>query len=227
MRYRSGGEWNCGGLVVRTPCSAVGHGGHYHSQSPEALFSHTPGLKVVMPSGCVQAKGLLTKAIQENDPIIFFEPKSLYRTLEQDVPEDLYSLELGKAEVVQKGDSLTVITYGPQVHVAINAINKVLEKRPRVSIELIDIQTIYPLDEETIYESVKKTGRVIVTHEAPITGGIGAEITAKIQKNCFLHLEAPVERVCGYDTPFPLTLEPVYLPNVHKLYESIQNVLDY
>lgn len=227
MRYRSGGEWDCGGLVIRTPCSAVGHGGHYHSQSPEALFAHTPGIKVVMPRGCVQAKGLLTRSIQENDPVIFFEPKSLYRTLEEDVPTELYSMELGKADIVEEGNSLTIISFGPQIYVAQEAIKKIKEKRPRISIELIDLQTIYPIDEQTIFESVKKTGKVLVTHEAPLTGGIGAEIAAKIQKSCFYHLEAPVERVCGYDTPFPLTLEPVYLPNVHKLYDAIQNILDY
>jgi 2-oxoisovalerate dehydrogenase E1 component beta subunit len=227
MRYRSGNEWNCGGLVIRTPCSAVGHGGHYHSQSPEAFFSHVPGLKVVMPRGCVQAKGLLTSSVLTEDPVLFLEPKSLYRTLEEDVPKALYSLDLETSEVISSGDDLTIVSFGPQLYVVEKAIEELKKTRNRVSIEVIDLQTLYPFDEDTVYESVKKTGRVIVTHEAPLTGGIGAEIAAKIQKNCFLHLEAPVERVCGMDTPFPLTLEPVYLPNIPKLLQAMIQTLDY
>lgn len=227
MRYRSGNEWNCGGLVIRAPCSAVGHGGHYHSQSPEAFFSHVPGLKVIMPRGCVQAKGLLTAAIQSSDPVLFLEPKSLYRTLEEDVPKELFSLEMEKADVMIQGEDLTVVSFGPQLYVVQKAIEELKKLRPRVSVEVVDLQTLYPFDEETVYQSVGKTGRVIVTHEAPLTGGIGAEIAAKIQKNCFLKLEAPVERVCGMDTPFPLSLEPVYLPSVPKLLHAMIQTLDY
>ena len=227
MRYRSGGEWDCGGLIIRAPCSAVGHGGHYHSQSPEAFFSQVPGLKVIIPRGCVQAKGLVTSAMQTNDPILFLEPKSLYRILEEDVPEELFSLEIGKADIVTEGSALTVITYGPQVYVVLKAIEELKKTRPRVSIEVIDLQTLYPMDEQTIYESVRKTGRVLITHEAPITGGLAAEILSKIQTNCFLHLEAPIKRVCGLDTPFPLTLEPLYLPVMPKVLEGIEQVLDF
>lgn len=180
-----------------------------------------------MPRGCVQAKGLLTASIQTQDPVLFLEPKSLYRTLEEDVPVELYSLELGVAEVVTPGDDLTIVTYGPQLYVVQKAIEELKKTRSRVSIEVIDLQTLYPLDEQTVFESVKKTGRVIVTHEAPLTGGLAGEIAAKIQKNCFLHLEAPIERVCGMDTPFPLTLEPVYLPSIPRLLQAMIETLDY
>ena len=227
MRYRSGNEWNVGGLVIRTPCAAVGHGGHYHSQSPEAFFSHVPGLKVVVPRGCVQAKGLLTAALQVNDPVLFLEPKSLYRMREEDVPVDLFALELEKADVMVKGSKLTIITFGAQVYVTLKAVEEMKKRRPRDTIEVIDLQTVYPFDEQTVYESVRKTGRVIITHEAPLTGGVGAEILSKIQSNCFLNLEAPIKRVCGMDTPFPLSLEPLYLPSVPKLIEAIEDTLDF
>lgn len=227
MRYRSGNEWNVGGLVIRAPCAAVGHGGHYHSQTVESFFSHVPGLKVVIPRGCVQAKGLLTASIQTEDPVVFLEPKSLYRTMEEEVPVAPYQLELGKADVMTKGDSLTIISYGPQLYVVEKAVAALKERRPRVSVEIIDLQTVYPMDEETVYNSVIKTGRVIVTHEAPITGGLGAEVTAKIQKNCFLNLEAPIGRVCGWDTPFPLSLEPLYVPNAARVLQAIEETLDF
>jgi 2-oxoisovalerate dehydrogenase E1 component beta subunit len=180
-----------------------------------------------MPRGCVQAKGLLTSSILTADPVLFLEPKSLYRTLEEDVPSDLFSLDLEKAEVITQGEDLTIISFGPQLYVVQKAIEELKKMRSRVSVEVVDLQTLYPFDEATVYESVKKTGRAIVTHEAPLTGGIGAEIAAKIQKNCFFSLEAPVERICGMDTPFPLSLEPVYLPSVPRLLQAMIQTLDY
>ena len=227
MRYRSGGEWEVGGLVIRAPCSAVGHGGLYHSQMIESFFSQVSGLRVVIPRGCVQAKGLLTAAIQSPDPVIFLEPKSLYRAMEEDVPASPFKLELDKADVMTEGDSMTVISYGPQIYVVQKAVDILKEKRPQMSIEIVDLQTVYPFDEETVFASVRKTGRVLVTHEAPLTGGLGAEVTAKIQEKCFLHLEAPIGRVCGWDTPFPLKMELLYLPNVARVLQALEETLDF
>ena len=227
MRYRSGGEWEVGGLVIRAPCSAVGHGGHYHSQMVEAFFSQVPGLRVVIPRGCVQAKGLLTASIQSPDPVLFLEPKSLYRTMEENVPTAPYKLDLDKADIMTEGDSISVISYGPQLYVVQKAVEILKQTRPRVSVEIVDLQTVYPMDEETVFASVRKTGRVLVTHEAPLTGGLGAEVAAKIQEKCFLSLEAPVGRVCGWDTPFPLSLEPLYLPNAARVLQALEELLDF
>lgn len=208
FRYRSGSEWSIGGLTIRTPCGAVGHGGHYHSQSPEAYFAHTPGLKVVIPRDCVQAKGLLLASIRDPNPVIFLEPKALYRGAEDQVPVGDYQLDLHVADVMQEGTDITVIAWGAQLRV----VQKANEwaKQNGISLEIIDLQTIYPYDEATLINSVKKTGRCIITHEAPITSGFGAELSAKIQEKAFLHLKAPITRVCGYDTPFPLSHEPVF-----------------
>lgn len=208
-RYRSGSQYDVGGLTIRTPCGAVGHGGHYHSQSPEGYFAHTPGLKVVVPRDCVQAKGLLLASIRDQNPVVFLEPKALYRNAEDLVPTGDYELDLHKAEVMQEGSDLTIVSWGTQLRVAQKAIE--WAKENGISVELIDLQTIYPYDLTTLVESVKKTGRCIITHEAPVTCGFGAELTAKLQEECFPYLEAPITRVCGYDTPFPLSHEPVIL----------------
>ena len=204
---------------------AVGHGGLYHSQSPEAYFCHTPGLRVVMPSGPADAKGLLLASIRSKDPVIFFEPKVLYRSSVEEVPEDDYEIELGKANVVQEGDDVTMVGYGSQLHV----IKKAAEAASKlgISVEVIDLRSLLPWDEETVADSVRKTGRLIVSHEAPITGGFAAEIASKIQQNCFLSLEAPIRRVCGYDTPFPLVFEKVYVPDHLKLLEAIKETVSY
>ncbi len=207
FRYRSGSQFHVGGLTIRTPCGAVGHGGHYHSQSPEAYFAHTPGLKVVIPRDCVQAKGLLLASIRDPNPVIFLEPKALYRNAEDQVPVGDYTLDLHKAEVVREGTDLTMIAWGAQVKVAEKAAKWAEENG--ISVELIDLQTIYPYDLDTLVRSVKKTGRCIITHEAPVTGGFGSELSAKLQESAFSSLEAPILRVCGYDTPFPLSHEPV------------------
>jgi 2-oxoisovalerate dehydrogenase E1 component beta subunit len=225
FRYRTGNQFDVGKLTFRTPCGAVGHGAHYHSQSPEAYFAHTPGLKVVCPSDPIQCKGLLLASIRDDNPVIFLEPKALYRGAEDDVPVGDYELELHVADVVQKGTDITLIGWGAQLRV-IKEAAKMAEK-DGISCEVIDLQTIYPYDFDTIAQSVNKTGRCIISHEAPVTGGFGAELSAKIQEKCFLRLESPIQRVCGYDTPFPLVHEPVYLPSKFKLYEAIKNSVNF
>ena len=205
FRYRSGNEFDCGSLTVRSPYGAVGHGAHYHSQSPEAYFAHTPGLVVVMPRSPVQAKGLLTSCIKSKDPCIFFEPKALYRVAEEEVPLEDYEIPLGKAEVIQEGTDVTLIAYGLQMRHARMAAT--MAKEHGISVEVVDLRTILPWDEETVLASVRKTGRCIITHEAPFTCGFGAELAARIQEKAFDHLEAPLRRVAGLDIPFPLVYE--------------------
>ena len=219
-RYRSGNEFDCGKLTIRSPYGAVGHGAHYHSQSPEAYFAHTPGLVVVMPRSPVQAKGLLRSCIEANDPCLFFEPKALYRVAEEEVPVEDYSIPLGKAEVLREGSDVTLVAYGLQMRHARMAA--AMAEQAGISVEVIDLRTILPWDEETVVNSVKKTGRCIITHEAPYTCGFGAELSAKIQEKAFDHLEAPLRRVAGYDTPFPLVFEPLYLPDRFKIFEAIK-----
>ncbi|XP_043802905.1 2-oxoisovalerate dehydrogenase subunit beta, mitochondrial [Apis laboriosa] len=226
MRYRSGGEFECGKLTVRAPCGAVGHGGLYHSQSPEAYFAHTPGLKIVMPRGAKQAKGLLLSCIEEPDPCIMFEPKILYRTAIDDVPTAHYKIEIGKAEIVREGDAVTLVGWGTQVHVLLEVADLVQEELG-ASCEVIDLISILPWDTELVCKSAKKTGRVIITHEAPLTNGFGAEIVSIIQEECFLHLEAPIQRVTGWDTPFPHIFEPFYLPDKWRCFAAVKNILNY
>ncbi|XP_048512358.1 2-oxoisovalerate dehydrogenase subunit beta, mitochondrial isoform X2 [Athalia rosae] len=226
MRYRSGGMFDCGKLTVRTPCSAVGHGGLYHSQSPEAYFAHTPGLKVVVPRGPIKAKGLLMSCIEEPDPCIIFEPKILYRAAVEEVPVGRYLTKLGVADVVRKGTDVTLLGWGTQVHV-LSEVADLAAKKLGVSCEVIDLVTILPWDVDTICESVKKTGRLIIAHEAPLTGGFAGEIAATIQEACFLSLEAPVQRVTGWDTPFPHIFEPFYLPDKWRCFEAVKKIIDY
>lgn len=225
-RYRSGNQFDCGGLTIRAPYGAVGHGGHYHSQSPEAYFAHTPGLKVVMPRSPAQAKGLLLACIRDPNPCVFFEPKALYRAAVEEVPLGEHTVELGKAEVVREGGDITLVGWGAQVHVLVKAADMAASKAG-VQAEVIDLRTILPWDADTVTASVKKTGRCIVSHEAPMTCGFGAEVAATVQEVCFLHLEAPVARVTGYDTPFSLVHEPAYLPDAHKVLEAIKRTLQY
>jgi len=225
-RYRSGGIFNVGSLTIRTPYGAVGHGGHYHSQSPENYFIHTPGLKVVIPSSPKEAKGLLLASIRDPNPVIFFEPKRLYRASVEDVPEEDFGIPLSKARIVKEGKDVTVIGYGAQILVLKDAI-ELAEKELGVSCELIDLRTLSPWDEETVMASVKKTGRVIISHEAPKTGGFAGEVASTIQEKCFLHLEAPIQRICGYDTPFPLIFEKLYVPDKYKNLEAIKRTVNY
>ncbi|KAK2580631.1 hypothetical protein KPH14_007740 [Odynerus spinipes] len=226
VRYRSGGVFDCGKLTVRAPCSAVGHGGLYHSQSPEAYFAHTPGLKVVIPRGPVQAKGLLLSCIEEPDPCIIFEPKILYRTAVDEVPVDHYKIEIGKGEIVREGKDVTLIGWGTQVHVLLE-VATLVEEKLGASCEVIDLLSILPWDTQLVCKSVRKTGRAVVAHEAPRTNGFGAEVAARIQEECFLHLEAPVKRVTGWDTPFPHVFEPFYLPDKWRCFAAVKSSLDY
>ncbi|XP_065057038.1 2-oxoisovalerate dehydrogenase subunit beta, mitochondrial-like [Rhopilema esculentum] len=225
-RYRSGNIFDCGKLTIRAPCGAVGHGAHYHSQSPEAYFAHTPGIKVVIPRGPIQAKGLLLAAIRDPDPCIYLEPKILYRQAVEEVPMEDYELPLSKAEIVEQGSDVTLIGWGTQIQV-LRETAKMAQDKLGVSCEIIDLRTILPWDEDTVVESVTKTGRAVIAHEAPLTSGFGAEIASTIQKSCFLHLEAPIERVCGWDLPFPHVFEPFYLPDKLRCFEAIKTVVSF
>ncbi len=218
IRYRSGGQY-AAPVVIRTPYGGGIKGGHYHSQSPEALFIHHAGLKVVTPSNPYDAKGLLLAAIRQQDPIVFFEPKRIYRAAKGEVPEGDYEVPLGKAAVVREGNHVTVLTYGASVHDALVACERAASQG--IECELIDLRTLWPVDIECIEASVKKTARAVVVHEAPRTCGFGAELSALITERCFVHLEAPVKRVTGWDTPFPYTLEHEYLPHPDRILQGI------
>jgi len=224
-RYRSGSEFDCGSLTIRSPCSAVGHGALYHSQSPEAYFAHTPGIKVAIPRGPIQAKGLLLSAFEDPNPTVIFEPKILYRTSEDYVPTGHYKIPFGQAEILREGDDITICAWGTQIHVVKEAAQIAAEELD-VSVEVIDLVSILPWDRETVCESVSKTGKCIVTHEAPLTCGFGAEILATIAKECFFDLEAPPSRVAGYDTPFPHVQEPLYLPSKWKIIQEIKRQME-
>ena len=225
FRYRSGGQFSCGSLTIRTPYGGGIAGGHYHSQSPEAFFSHIPGLKVVVPRDPYQAKGLLLGAIRDDNPVLFMEPKRLYRASVCEVPEEDYSIGLGKAEVIQEGNDITLLAWGAQVEIIQKAAAMALEDG--VSCEIIDLRSILPWDAQTVAESVMKTGRLLINHEAPVTSSFGSEIAAHIQEQCFLYLEAPVTRVCGLDTPYPLAHEKEYMPDEYKTYEALKRMLNY
>ncbi|MFO0628964.1 MAG: alpha-ketoacid dehydrogenase subunit beta [Polyangiales bacterium] len=218
FRYRSGGEYPSK-MVIRTPVGGGIRGGHYHSQSPEAYFIHTPGLKVVCPSNPYDAKGLLLAAIRDEDPVLFFEPKRIYRAAKSDVPEGDYMVPLSVAKVVRPGTQVTVIAWGAMLYEAIEAANQAAAQG--VDCEVLDLRTLWPVDIEAIVASVKKTGRVVVVHEAPKSCGFGAELVALINEKAFLHLEAPPVRVTGYDTPFPYTLENDYLPLAGRILPAI------
>lgn len=217
-RYRSGGEYPSK-LVIRTPVGGGIRGGHYHSQSPEAQFIHVAGLKVVCPSNPYDAKGLLLASIRDPDPVMFFEPKRIYRAARGDVPEGDYTVEIGKAAIAREGKDVTVIAWGAMLYEALEAANQAAGEG--IESEVIDLRTLWPLDIDTIIASVKKTGRVVIVHEAPKTCGLGAEILALINEKAFLHLEAPPVRVTGFDTPFPYTLEMEYLPLAHRIFPAI------
>ena len=210
-------------MTVRVPVGGGIHAPELHSDSPEAIYTHTPGLKVVMPASPYDAKGLLISAIRDPDPVIFFEPKRIYRAFREEVPEDEYTVPIGKARIVSEGEELTMVSWGASVVQCMNAI----ESSDR-SIELIDLRTISPVDTETVVESVKKTGRCVIVHEAPKTCGMGAEIAARIMEHAFLHLEAPVQRVAGFDTIMPYyKLELEYLPDAERIGKSIEEVMAY
>jgi 2-oxoisovalerate dehydrogenase E1 component beta subunit len=223
-RYRSGGQY-AAPVTIRTPVGGGIKGGHYHSQSPEALFIHTAGLTVVCPSNPYDAKGLLASAIRAEDPILFFEPKRVYRASKGEVPEGEYTIPIGKAKVVREGRQVTVLAWGAMLHEALEAVTEAAKQG--YDCELIDLRTLWPVDIDTILESVRKTGRVIVVHEAPRTCGFGAELITLITERCFTLLEAPPLRVTGYDTPFPYTLESEYLPRAPRIYKAIRDTVGY
>jgi pyruvate dehydrogenase E1 component beta subunit len=224
MRWRSGGEY-VAKLVLRAPVGGGIRGGLYHSQSPESLFIHVAGLKVVCPSNPHDAKGLLLASIRDPDPVLFFEPKRIYRAAKGDVPEGDYTVPLGKAAIVREGTDVTVLAWGAMLYEAIAAAEEA--RKHGVDCEVVDLRTLWPVDIEAIVASVEKTGRVVVVHEAPKTCGFGAELVALINEKAFLRLEAPPVRVCGFDTPFPYALEMDYLPLAHRIVPAIVETAKY
>jgi 2-oxoisovalerate dehydrogenase E1 component beta subunit len=235
IRYRSAGEFQVP-MVVRTPYGGGIFGGQTHSQSPEAIFAHVSGLKTVIPSNPYDAKGLLISAILDDDPIIFLEPKRLYtgpfdgrhdrpltpwsRHPASEVPESFFTVPLGKACIVRPGSDVTVLAYGTMVHVALAAVEE-----SRIDAEVVDLRSIVPLDLETITESVRKTGRCVIVHEATRTAGFGAELAALVEENCFYHLEAPTQRVTGFDTPYPHAFEWEYFIGPRRVADAMQRVM--
>jgi 2-oxoisovalerate dehydrogenase E1 component beta subunit len=224
FRYRSGGQYPCP-VVIRTPVGGGIRGGHYHSQSPEALFIHTPGLKVVAPSNPYDAKGLLLASMRQNDPVLFMEPKRIYRASKGEVPEADYALELGQAAVVRDGTQCTVLAWSGMVTIAEEAAR--LAEAAGISVEVVDLRTLMPFDIDAILASVKKTGRCVVVHEAPRTCGFGAELIASIQERAIEYLEAPILRVTGFDTPFPYSLEHEYMPNADRVLGAVRQTLEW
>jgi len=236
IRYRSAGEF-AAPITVRAPCGGGIFGGQTHSQSVEAIFAHVCGLKTVMPSNPYDAKGLLISAIEDDDPVVFFEPKRLYNGpfdghpdrpavswsghKASEVPEGYYTVPLGQAAIVRPGSEVTILAYGTMVHVALAAAEEA-----GADAEVIDLRTLLPLDLDTIVASVKKTGRCVIAHEATRTCGYGAELAALVQENCFYHLEAPIQRVTGFDTPYPHALEWAYFPGPQRVADGIRRALE-
>jgi len=221
LRYRSGGQYTAP-MVIRTPYGGGIRGGLYHSQSGEAYFCHTPGLKVVIPSTAHDAKGLLLASIADPDPVLFLEPKALYRSVKGEVPEGHYTVDLSTLRNVREGEHVTVFCYGAMVPVCEKAAAKAAEKG--IECTIVDLRTLLPLDEEGVLEAAKKTGRVVVVHEAPRFCGMGGEISALIAENCIEYMEAPITRVTGFDTPFPNTLEHHYLPDERRVLDAVERV---
>ena len=236
LRYRSAGEFEAP-ITVRSPYGGGIFGGQTHSQSPEAIFAHITGLKTVIPSNPYDAKGLLIASIEDDDPVIFLEPKRLYngpfegrvgeavRTWAAhplaEVPLDAYRVPLGSARIARPGEDLTILAYGTMVHVALAAVDDA-----RIDAEVIDLRSIVPLDIDTIETSVRRTGRCLILHEASRFGGFGAELSALVQERCFYHLETPVERVCGWDTPYPHAFEWDYFPGPARVAAAIHRVME-
>jgi 2-oxoisovalerate dehydrogenase E1 component beta subunit len=236
LRYRTSGEWHVP-MVIRSPYGGGIFGGQTHSQSTEALFAHVAGVKTVIPSTPYDAKGLLIAAIEDNDPVLFFEPKRIYngpfdgffdRPLTPwakheaaEVPEGYYKIPIGQAAVVREGEDVTILAYGTMVHVTLATVREL-----GIDAEVIDLRTIVPLDIETIERSVEKTGRCVVVHEATRTNGFGAELAALVQERCFYHLEAPVQRATGFDTPYPHSLEWAYFPGPVRIGTAIKKAME-
>jgi 2-oxoisovalerate dehydrogenase E1 component beta subunit len=224
FRYRSGGMFTTP-MVIRSPYGGGIRGAHYHSQSPEAYFTHTPGLKVVVPSSPYETKGLLTSAMRDEDPVIFMEPKRIYRAFKEEVPSN-YTIPLGKANISREGNDITILSYGAMLHVALEAA-EIASKKSNIDCEVIDLRTLIPLDINTIEKSIKKTGRVISVTEAPKTSGFGSELSALIAERWIEYMEGPILRVAGYDTPFPLIFENDYLPTAKRVNTAIENVYNF
>jgi 2-oxoisovalerate dehydrogenase E1 component beta subunit len=236
LRYRTAGAFNAP-VTIRTPCGGGIRGGQTHSQSPEAIFAHVCGIKVVMPSNPYDAKGLLIAAIEDDDPVLFLEPKRLYNGpfdgnpnkpavpwsthLKGEVPDGHYRVPIGKAEIVRAGTAVTIIAYGTMVHVVEGAARDL-----GLDAEIIDVRSIVPLDVETLCQSVAKTGRCLIAHEATRFAGFGAELMATIQERCFWQLEAPIQRVCGYDTPYPHAFEWEYFPGPARVAQALTAVME-
>ncbi|MFC3714107.1 alpha-ketoacid dehydrogenase subunit beta [Sphingoaurantiacus capsulatus] len=236
LRYRTAGEFTSP-ITIRSPYGGGIYGGQTHSQSPEAIFTHVAGLKTVIPSTPYDAKGLLISAIEDDDPVVFFEPKRIYngpfdgnhsrpvtpwaKHAASEVPEGYYTVPLGKAAIAREGNDVTVLAYGTMVHVAIGAAEET-----GIDAEVVDLRTLWPVDIEAIEESVKKTGRCVIIHEATRTSGFGAELSALVQERCFYHLEAPIERVTGFDTPYPHSFEWNYFPGPIRVGSALRRVME-
>jgi pyruvate dehydrogenase E1 component beta subunit len=225
LRTRSRGRFTCP-LVIRSPFGGGIHAPEHHSESPEAIFAHTPGIKVVLPATPYDAKGLILSAIRDPDPVLFFEPKRIYRAIREEVPDEEYTIPIGRANVILEGKDITLISWGAMVRETVRAAEKAREEG--VEAEVIDLRTIAPLDEECVLNSVRKTGKVVIIHEAPRTCGFGAEIVARINEKALLSLEAPVERITGFDTVMPLMkLENHYLPSPERILRGIRKVISF
>ncbi len=221
IRYRTGNQFQVP-MVIRTPYGGGVKGGLYHSQSGESYFVHTAGLRVVTPSNPYDAKGLLVSSVRSGDPVIFLEPKRLYRSIKMEVPDSLYQIELGKARLLKEGRSISVITYGSMVPIVENVISK-----NNIDADILDLRTLLPMDLDAILKSVKKTGRVIIVHEAPRTLGLGAEISALISERAIEYLLSPIMRVTGPDIPFPYVNEEIYIPDEKRILAAINSVINY
>jgi pyruvate dehydrogenase E1 component beta subunit len=225
MRNRSRGRFTCP-LVIRFPYGGGIHAPEHHSDSPEAILAHIPGIKVVIPSTPYEAKGLLLSAIRDPDPVLFMEPKRIYRAIREEVPDGDYAVPLGKARLVQEGKDVTLIAWGAMVREAVNAAEKL--KEDKIGVEVIDLRTISPMDVDAIITSIRKTGRGVVVHEAPKTCGLGAEIIALINEKALLSLQAPIERVTGFDIPVPLMKSEHYnLPNPKRIILAVKKVISF
>jgi len=224
MRYRSGGQYTVP-MVIRSPYGGGIRGGHYHSQSSETYFIHTPGLKVVVPSTPADTKGLLLSSIHDGDPVVFLEPKAIYRSAKGEVPEGDHRVPIGVARTVRDGDDAVVFCWGAMVGVAEKAAAMAEERGWAVAV--VDLRTLSPLDEEAVVEPARRTGRVVILHEAPRTGGFGGELSALVAERAIEHLRAPVLRVTGFDTPFPYTLEHIYMPDAKRTFAAIERVMTF
>ncbi len=223
-RYRCGGQYGLR-LLIRMPYGGGIRGGHYHSQSPEAYFAHTPGLHVVIPSGPYEAKGLLLAALDCHDPVIFLEPKRIYRSVKSHVPRDYYTIPLERAAIVREGRDATLVAYGAMMEVAREAV--LLAEGDGYDVEVIDLRSLAPYDAKTVLSSVEKTGRLLVIQEAPRTCGFAAELLAEVQQRAFTRLRAPLQRVTGFDTPFPYALEDHYLPSTDRVLDVLKKTIEF